>query len=132
MHWAVTLAIALLAGGTAVRLALAWMNVRHTRRAVDAHAGWVREELGVDEPAAIAGYLTARTRAGAASTLLTTLAVIAVLATGTLGAAIRWLDAVLPGVPLTVAGVAVDNPTICGCDLRRYINPEAEVLINRH
>ena len=92
MHWAVAIAIALLAGGTVVRLALAWMNVRHTRRAVDAHAGWIREQLGVDEPAAIAGYLTARTRAGAVSTLLTTAAVIAVLATGTLGAAIRWLD----------------------------------------
>ena len=107
MHWAVAIAIALLAGGTVVRLALAWMNVRHTRRAVDAHAGWVREQLGVDEPAAIAGYLTARTRAGAVSTLLTTAAVIAVLATGTLGAAIRWLDAVLPGVPVAVAGLAV-------------------------
>jgi len=107
MHWAVAVAIALLAAGTAVRLALAWLNVRHTQTAVATHAGWIRGELGVDEPAAIASYLAARTRAGAVATLLTTAALIAVLATGTLGAAIRSLDAVLPGVPLTVAGLAV-------------------------
>jgi Zn-dependent protease with chaperone function len=107
MHWGVAAAIALLTIGTAVRLALAWGNVRHTQVAVAAHAGWIRDALGVDEPAAIASYLTARTRAGAVSTLLTTAAVIAVLATGTLGAAVRWLDATAGSAPLAVVGLAV-------------------------
>ena len=107
MHWGLWVAIALLAGGSAVRLALAWMNVRHTDGAVTAHAGWIRDALGVDEPAAIVSYLTARTRAGAVSTLLTTAAVIAVLATGTLGAAVRWLDATAGSAPLAVVGLAV-------------------------
>ena len=107
MHWAVAVAIALLAGGTFVRLGLAWVNVRHTRAAVATHAEWIREELGVDDPAAIASYLAARTRAAAVATVLTTTAIVVVLATGTLGAAIRWLDAALPGAPVAVAGLAV-------------------------
>jgi hypothetical protein len=115
MHWAVAVAIALLAAGTAVRLALAWLNVRHTQTAVATHAGWIRGELGVDEPAAIASYLTARTRAGAVATLLTTAALIAVLATGTLGAAIRCSMRCCPASPSRSRGSPSPRSPAASC-----------------
>ena len=72
--------------------ALAALNVRHGRRALERERTWVSERLGVADPDAVAAYQRAKTRLGQLRTWTVVAAILAALYSGALAAAIEFLE----------------------------------------
>jgi len=98
------LLVGLLVGTTALSTALAIVNVRYGAREVTANEGWLREELGVDDPDELLGYQRARTGTSLLQTWTLLGLLLLALYAGVVTAAVEWLGAT--GLHPVVQGVA--------------------------
>ena len=80
-----------LAGTQTLFTALAVLNLRHGRRAVDRNAEWLRETIGIDDPDELVEYTTAKTRLSHLQSWTTVVGVIALLYSGVLTAFVELL-----------------------------------------